>query len=362
MTSSLSTILLFGLLAQAGPTAHFSLAPREGSPRNSEGDFIPLKDGRILFIYTNFTGGGADNAAAHLESRISADAGQTWSDKDQTIPAKQGQQNTMSVSLLRLKSGKIALFYLVKHSWKDCRAYMQLSDDEARTWAEPRLTMPQEGYYIVNNDRVIQLASGRIVVPAAWHRFVEGKEFNRRATALCFLSDDEGKTWRRGRGLVEPPQEGTSGLQEPLVVELKDGKLLMLCRTDLGSQYRCYSDDAGETWSPAQPSEIKSPLAPASLKRIPSTGDLLLIWNDHSKIDETLKHNRTPLCAAISRDEGKTFSPAKLIETDPQGWFCYTAIEFIDQRVLLAYCAGQGRKEGLNTTRITSFPIPWLYE
>jgi hypothetical protein len=222
--------------------------------------------------------------------------------------------------------------------------------------------MSDDGYYIVNNDRVTQLKSGRIVIPAAWHRPMEGKEFNYRATPRCFLSDDDGKTWRAGKGIVDPPQGGKSGLQEPLVVELKDNRLLMLCRTDLGSQYRCYSDDGGETWSAAQPSEIKSPLSPASLKRIPTTGDLLLVWNDHSNIDESLKAKRTPLSAAISRDDGKTWSPSKIIEPDPDGWFCYTAIEFIDDRVLLAYCAGNGRKkEGLNTTRITSIPIDWLY-
>jgi sialidase-1 len=356
-----SIALLFTMLAATGPTVHLTLSPTEGNPRNSEGDFIKLSDGRILFIYTRFTGGSADHASARLASRISADGGRTWSNRDEVVPAKQGQQNTMSVSLLRLNSGKIALFYLVKNSRTDCRAYMQFSTDEARTWSEPQLTMPDEGYYVVNNDRVVQLSSGRIVIPAAWHRRIEQKEFNNRATALCFLSDDEGKTWRRSRGMVDPPPEGKSALQEPLVVEFEDHRLLMLCRTELGSQYRCYSDDGGETWSPAQPSDIKSPLSPASLKRIPSTGDLLLVWNDHSKIDESLKDKRTPLAAAVSRDEGRTWSAPRIIEPDPDGWFCYTAIEFIDDRALLSYCAGKGRKEGLNTTRIVSIPIGWFY-
>jgi sialidase-1 len=357
-----SLFLLFTMLATTAPTTHLTLSPTPGSPRNSEGDFIKLADGKILFIYTHFFGGTADSASADLQSRFSTDGGLTWSNKDEPIPAKAGQKNTMSVSLLRLSSGKIALFYLVKNSWRDCRCYAQFSSDEARTWSDPQLTMNDEGYYIVNNDRVTQLKSGRIVIPAAWHRPMEGKEFNYRATSRCFLSDNDGKTWRAGKGIVDPPQDGKSGLQEPLVVELKDNRLLMLCRTDLGSQYRCYSDDGGETWSPAQPSEIKSPLSPASLKRIPTTGDLLLVWNDHSNIDESLKAKRTPLSAAISRDDGKTWSASKIVEADPDGWFCYTAIEFIDDRVLLAYCAGNGqKKEGLNTTRITSIPTDWLY-
>ncbi len=350
------------LAAVVGPTLHLTLTPTRENPRNSEGDFLTLNDGRILFVYTHFTGGGADHAAAHLASRVSTDGGVTWSDRDLPVPAVKGAQNTMSVSLLRLKSGKVALFYLVKHGWDDCRAYVQESGDDARTWGEARLCMPDKGYFVVNNDRVVQLASGRLVIPAAWHKPLEGKQFNPRATAVCFLSDDEGKTWRPGRGVVAPPEKGNSGLQEPAVVELKDGRLKMLSRTDLGSQFRCYSDDGGETWSDAKPTDIRSPLSPASIERIPSTGDLLLVWNDHAGIDPPLSGRRTPLTAAVSRDEGQTWSRPKVIEADPAGWYCYTAIHFAGDRVLLAYCAGKGRTEGLNTTRVTSLPVSWLYE
>src|SRR5688572_26449108 len=61
------------------------LAPGQGNPRNSEGDFITLRDGRILFVYTHFTGGARDDARAHLASRVSADGGMTWSDKDEVV-------------------------------------------------------------------------------------------------------------------------------------------------------------------------------------------------------------------------------------------------------------------------------------
>src|SRR5688572_15612832 len=149
----LLTALFVTTQLHADPTVRLALSPTAGNPRNSEGDFIQLNDGRILFIYTHFTGGGADHAAAHLASRISSDGGLTWSDRDQRIPSKQGSQNTMSVSLLRLKSGKIALFYLVKNSAKDCRAYMQISTDETQSWSEPTLCMSDAAYYVVNNDR-----------------------------------------------------------------------------------------------------------------------------------------------------------------------------------------------------------------
>ena len=46
------------------------LPPGKGNPRNSEGDFIQLKDGRIMFVYSHFSGGGSDHAAGHLAARV----------------------------------------------------------------------------------------------------------------------------------------------------------------------------------------------------------------------------------------------------------------------------------------------------
>ncbi len=61
------------------------LPPGEGNPRNAEGDFIELKDGRIMFVYSYFTGGGSDHAAGHLAARFSRDGGKNWTDKDIVI-------------------------------------------------------------------------------------------------------------------------------------------------------------------------------------------------------------------------------------------------------------------------------------
>ncbi|MBA3483984.1 MAG: exo-alpha-sialidase [Pirellulales bacterium] len=72
-------------------------------------------------------------------------------------------------------------------------------------------------------------------------------------------------------------------------------------------------------------------------------------------------YHRTPLTAAISVDDGQSWSHIKNLETDPKGLFCYTAIEFVDDHVLLAYCAGRsGVREGLSTTKISRLPWRWF--
>ena len=146
------------------------------------------------------------------------------------------------------------------------------------------------------------------------------------------------------------------------MVELKDGSILLWIRTNAGCQFMSRSADRGETWSAPQPSWLRAPTSPATIKRLP-TGDLLVVWNDHeSRFD--LKRNggwdgkRTPLSAAISSDEGKTWRGAKVIESDPKGHFCYIAVHPLDDgTVLLGYCAYCG----LGHTRLVKVPVEWFY-
>jgi len=341
------------------------LLPKEGNPRNSEGDFIQLRDGRLLFVYTHFTGGAGDHCTAHLAGRYSRDGGITWTDEDVIVVPNEGRQNVMEVSLLRLKNSQIALFYLVKNSLTDCRPSMRISTDEGRTWGQPRPCITDEiGYYVLNNDRVIQLSGGRLVMPVALHNKPGWTSPDWKGTVLCYLSDDNGASWRRSKDARKGFDEQGRRIvtQEPGVVELAGGRLMMFCRTDAGSQYLSYSGDGGESWTPLRPSGIISPVSPASIERIPATGDLLMVWNDHEGIDPALKRKRTPLCTAISRDGGGTWENRRVLEDDPNGWYCYTAIHFAGQHVLLGHCAGDRRQNnGLAATQVTRVALEWLY-
>jgi sialidase-1 len=370
---SLSLVVLFvlcGTVAKgAEPVVKIPLLRHsDEAPRRSEGDFVQLRDGRLLFIYTKFTERGTDGAAAHLASRESRDGGRTWTAEDVDLDLNDGASNIMSVSLNRMADGRIALFYCRKSAEKVCAPMVRFSQDEAATWSAAAPVTPDDprGCYVLNNDRVIQLRSGRLVAPMAQHLYHDDGKFEHRGILVCYLSDDGGKTWRRGKG----SQDGTMwdkariALQEPGVVERKDGSLLMFARTYVGAQFFCVSRDAGETWSMPLASSLNSPLGPASIERIPSTGDLLCVWNDHSDMpyDSKLKDDRTPQRVAISKDDGQTWQPARTLDDDPLGWYCYTAVEFVGSEVVLAYCASDLRtSRRLADTQITRFPVSWLY-
>jgi sialidase-1 len=68
------------------------------------------------------------------------------------------------------------------------------------------------------------------------------------------------------------------------------------------------------------------------------------------------------LTAAISRDEGQTWKKVKTLEDDPEGWYCDTAIAFVNRRLLLGHCAWDNRVGWLNRTQIALFDVDWLYK
>jgi sialidase-1 len=211
------------------------------------------------------------------------------------------------------------------------------------------------GYHVLNNDRVTVLSTGRLVVPVASTEDVRRVD---RFTSSCYLSDDRGRSWRRSRNELAYPRRGA---MEPEVVELTDGRLLMHFRTQLGHIAVSESADGGETWGEASSWGVRAPEAPSTVRRIPSTGHLLLIWNDTFRAGEGHGGKRTPLTAAVSTDEGRTWSLRRDLETGDRHTFAYTSVVFQRGRALLSYYV-RDEASGRISSRFRSIPIGWFYE
>lgn len=364
LTFAVGLFTTFGLAADL-PPAH-DLDPTPLHPRNSEGSYVTLRSGRILFDYSQFSEGQHDHSPSAIAEIYSDDQGRTWSQPKVVIPTG-AYRNIMSVSLLRLASGKIARFYAVKkNKWLDCRVVVSLSGDEGATWSEPRLVTDAPGYFVLNNDRVIQTKSGRLIVPLGFHRSRgaadEESSWDPRALAVWYYSDDEGATWKESDTWWGIPALSTSGLQEPGVVELPDGSIYAWFRTDQGAQYESLSKDNGVSWSAPRPTELKSPVSPASIKRLPNSDTLMVVFNDHSgKVAAPkIAKQRAPQVVAFSTDGAKTWGPSQVIESDLTGWYCYTAIHFTDDAVLLSYMAGNAEIGRLSRLRLRRIPFDAL--
>ncbi len=339
----------------------FSVTIAEGTaefPRNSEGDVIALPDGRLLACWSRFYGGAADDAGAHIAARYSDDGGHTWSEPF-VLQENVGAQNVMSASFLRERtSGDILFFYGVKNSRTDLKFYCCRSADEARTWSEPVLVTPFDAYNVMNNARVVQLSTGRLLAPVAYCNSVWSPAEHFRT--VMFYSDDSGRTWHKAPGEVDAPKRGA---MEPGLVELRDGRVLQIIRTQLGQIWKAYSADGGLTWTVPEPMGVPAPEAPSTIARLP-TGDLVLFHSP--SVDLAADHcgERCPQTVEISRDEGMTWHRTVDIEDDCRFSYGYISCTFHDEHALLTYYVGDLKAPPPDrrlSQRFTSIPVAALY-
>lgn len=327
-----------------------------GNPRNGEGDIAPLSDGRLLMVWSKFSGPN-DHSQGEIWARHSGDGGYSW-DAPFLLQENLGQCNVMSVSLLRLRSGDLMLGFAIKnHESLDCHMYVRRSADDGRTWRAPVMATPEEGYIGANNNRLVQTRSGRVLLPI--FRCV-GEHYHSLATV--FGSDDDGDTWRRLCPYLDLP--GRVGTGEPGVVECADGSLWMWMRTDKQRIYACRSFDGGESWTEPAPTELVAPIAPASAARLPNSNDLLIIYNDRRQcapvggdVEWHSQFNwRTPLVAAISGDNGRSWHGFKSVESDESHSYCYTSITFHGDATLLTYYVGRAGGPNLAEMKLKVVP------
>ena len=309
------------------------------NPRNSEAAIVKLKNNSLLLGWTEFyAGDGEDHGPARLTGKISTDAGRSWSEK-YTLVENDGGRNVMEVNFLRLTTGELALFYCQKNTEStDCRVMMRTSADEGKTWVNPKQLSPSNKYTGMTNGRAIRLRTGRVLVEV-W----EGGD------VYCLLSDDDGKTWRDSQRVK--PLGGPC--YENACIELKDGRVLMFMRTELGGQFKSISSDGGETWTTPVLSQLKGPAAPVAVSRIPKTGDLLAIWN-HNPTSQ----RRNPLTSAISKNEGETWENFRNLEDAPDDLWAYPAVTWVDDNALITYFNYKG---GLSL-KLKSLPAEWFYQ
>lgn len=322
-----------------------------GNPRHDHQLIFPLDSERLILVWCEYyvrkpsgvartvydeTGQSGDDLACQISAKISTDRARTWSDKF-TLQENIWAWNVKHPNLIRTLGGELIFFMTV---WENNRArnvFMKRSPDNGESWSYPR-PISEPGWYCNNNDHIVRLSSGRILLPAHGGPRLEwrgGKneagEYNTVIHSFVFYSDDEFETWSVSRNTMTAPDRGC---HEPSIVELRDGKLLCFLRTTLGRIYKSYSDDQGLTWGKPTATDLKAPDSPPLLKRIPSTGDLLLLWNH---VESRSNWPRIPLTAAVSKDEGETWEHFQDIDARMNRDAAYAAVTFLGDEALVTY-------------------------
>lgn len=341
----------------------FFIETTKNNPRNGEGSFIHLKNGNIMFGYTEYVGNDwNDHANARISAYFSYDDGETWQDKRVLFEKTAGSKNIMSLSFLRMNNGDIGAFYVLKEADGTSKVVLSRSSDEGDTWSEPLNCfeyLPEDNYYVLNNDRVIKLKNGRIIFASSRHNLNRTNGSLASGVVCFFISDDDGVTWRKTDCELVPryKEDGCRGYQEPGLFEFEDGKLWCYIRCWLGCQFECFSEDFGETWSDEKPNYFfSSPDSPMLIKNVGKF--TISIFNPIPRYNTRPASEvwgRTPYVIAVSLDNGKIFSPNNMyyLEDDLENGYCYPAVIETADGFLVAYYHSNGTGVCLNSTKIT---------
>ncbi len=277
-------------------------------PCTTGGATIRLKDGRIMLIYSGpVNPHGQPPGTCRTYVRTSADECKSWSEEREIIHHPECQAGGATV--LRDSEGTLWVIYMgfyasvwdketnepdMEKTRSDLWATRSL--DEGETWGESQMIF--SGYTGAINDAKVS-SSGHIIVPFSYVVPKPG-----RLVSACVVSADNGQSWQLGEAIDIGQQGDHAGAIEPVVVELRDGRIRMLIRTDLGHFLQAFSEDNGLTWSEPTATQIVSPSAPCHIIRLAS-GRLAIIWNNFS--ETSTEYRRSALSMALSEDDGQTW-------------------------------------------------------
>lgn len=314
-------------------------------PRHDHQLILPLDETRLMLVWSEYYSqsdkpaqkkghsGIGDHVACQITSMISSDRGRTWGNR-RVLQPNEWKQNVKHPNLVRLSKKELLFFYVGWDDHAQRNVYLRRSTDNGLTWGEQR-QVSEPGWYCCNADRALKLSTGRVILPAHGpyaKQYIGGTAYKGGALhSFVFYSDDGFRTWKRSANSMTAKGRGC---HEPTIVELKDGRLLCLLRNTNERIYQSISQDGGAHWSTPAPTRLPAPESPAIVKRIPQTGDLLLLWNN---VASPTNWPRTPLTAAISKDEGATWTHFKDIEHRTSVDAAYPSLAFVGDEALIAY-------------------------
>lgn len=295
-----------------------------------------LPDGTLLGVYVC-----SEAHVQNVAAKSSTDCGRTWTMPEAlfSLPTKPGrwagcevlvdQEGEMHVFLLNDRNTGV----LADPSGEEKRKPLGFSElrldiwhckteADRANWRRPQCIW--QGYTGSLNS-VIQMREGRILLPFSyltsrtWQDRGEGLDafwYAGKFSSTLIYSDDGGDTWRPSPSelKVHTPSIGTYGSCEPVVLQLLDGRVWMLVRTQLGRLYESFSPD-GITWSPPRPTLMLSSDSPVGLVRL-ADERIVLLWNKCLRFPYA-HGGRHVLHAAISEDDAQTWIGHREVARDP---------------------------------------------
>lgn len=211
--------------------------------------------------------------------------------------------------------------------------YVVRSTDGGQTWLEPQ-KLHDDWTGAIRS--IIETKKGTVIFTSMKLLHNPG-----RHAVLTYASKDNGETWITSNILDASDTRGHhAGLMESTVVELNDGRIWHLIRTNWDYIYESFSNNEGLTWSAPGKTGFDASSSPHSILRLKS-GRLILAWNrvypegksytpryggeaDPNLSEVAASWMRYELSISFSDDDGKTWSTPRVIArykdyTQPEG-------------------------------------------
>jgi predicted neuraminidase len=231
-----------------------------------------------------------------------------WSTPLEVVNGVQNERKrypTWNPVLFQPAEGPLMLFYKVGPTPQEWWGMIVTSDDEGKTWSEPRKLGAGPFDHLLGpiKNKPVQLKDGTILCPSS-------SESKDKWRVHFELSKDMGQTWK----VVGPINDGIEfDAIQPSVLFHPNGKLQVLCRTKQGVISQSWSNDSGKTWSHMEATTLPNPNSGTDAVTL-KDGKQILVYN-HIIPSQTWG-SRSKLNLAISND-GINWSAAANLENDP---------------------------------------------
>jgi hypothetical protein len=194
------------------------------------------------------------------------------------------------------------------------------STDNGKTWSEPVPFEPMPRRAFIRN--LYRTSWGEYLLPYQYYPVTKELESSPMGDGSMaspetgvFVGPTPSGPWTKGAPVKSP-----RGWAENNVVELRDGRLVMLSRSDEGVLFRTESTDRGRRWSGYRRTEIPNPSSKYRLFRL-SDGRILLLHNPAGRESrQTINKSdlsRNPLSIWISGDDMQSWRIKKDVVTFP---------------------------------------------
>lgn len=328
-------LLLGSLLLAHGKTDERILAPFKSLEIERPGalatSIVELADGALITVDGNNT-------------VVSRDGGKTWGERhpilaEPNLPAEGPGSPWGTMRLILTKANTLVLVWRDKRidDWDENgvlgskaagSVWSVRSTDGGKTWTDKtKLFGGVCGHPPIS---LLQVSNGNLVVPVQFYT-----SHPLRCVIQPYVSSDDGKTWR-GSNIIDLGGKGDhDGAFEPSMVELRDGRVWMLIRTNWDKFWEAISDDHGAYWRTIRPTGIESSSSPSYLLRLAS-GKLVLFWSrlyPEGKSDYKRRAgkysevagswHREELSVAVSDDDGATWSKPLIMAREKDAWLSY---------------------------------------